>query len=41
MEGFRTGDDKSSGQVWGVEGFWTGGDNSQIDATGLEHQGGT
>ena len=22
-------------------GFWTGGDKSQIDATGLEHQGGT
>ena len=24
-----------------MEGFWTGGDKSQIDATGLEHQGGT
>ena len=22
-------------------GFWTGGDKSQIDAKGLEHQGGT
>ena len=25
----------------GVVGFQTGGDKSQIDATGLEHQGGT
>ena len=33
--------DKSSGQVKGMEGFWTGGDKSQIDATGLERQGGT
>ena len=41
MEGFRTGGDKYSGQVYRVEGFWTGGDKSQIDATGLEHQGGT
>ena len=41
MEGFRTGDGKSLGQVYGVEGFWRGGDKSQIDATGLEHQGGT
>ena len=24
-----------------MEGFWTGDDKSQIDATGLEHQGGT
>ena len=24
-----------------MEGFWTGGDKSQIDATGLEHQVGT
>ena len=24
-----------------MEGFWTGRDKSQIDATGLEHQGGT
>ena len=24
-----------------MQGFWTGGDKSQIDATGLEHQGGT
>ena len=31
----------SSGWVYGVEGFWTGGNKSQIDATGLEHQGGT
>ena len=31
----------SSGQVQGVEGFWTGDDKSQIDITGLEHQGGT
>ena len=23
-----------------MEGFWTGGDKSQIDATGLEHQSG-
>ena len=23
-----------------MEGFWTGVDKSQIDATGLEHQGG-
>ena len=23
------------------EGFWAGGDKSQIDASGLEHQGGT
>ena len=22
-----------------MEGFWTGGDKSQIDATGLEHRG--
>ena len=43
MEGFRIGGDKSCGQVQGVtgEGFWTGGDKSQIDATYLEHQGGT
>ena len=24
-----------------MEGFWTGGDKSQIDANSLEHQGGT
>ena len=41
MEGFQTGDDKSSGQVQGVEGFWRGGDKSQIDATDLERQRGT
>ena len=29
------------GKCRGVEGFRTGGDKSQIDATGLEHQGGT
>ena len=29
------------GRCRGVEGFWTGIDKSQIDATGLEHQGGT
>ena len=28
----------SSGQVEGVVGFGTGGDKSQIDAAGLEHQ---
>ena len=31
---------KSSGQVEGVEGSWTGSDKSQMDATSLEHQGG-
>ena len=25
-------------QMYGVEGFWTRGDKSQIDTTGLEHQ---
>ena len=35
------GGDKSSGRVEGVVGFRTGGDKSQIDATGLEHQDGT
>ena len=30
------GGDKSSGRVEGVVGFRTGGDKSQIDATGLE-----
>ena len=35
------GGDKSSGRVEGVVGFRTGGDKSQIDATGLEHQCGT
>ena len=32
------GGDKSSGWVEGVVGFQTGGDKSQIDAAGLEHQ---
>ena len=35
------GGDKSSGRVEGVVGFRTGGDKSQIDAAGLEHQDGT
>ena len=35
------GGDKSSGRVEGVVGFRTRGDKSQIDAAGLEHQGGT
>ena len=30
--------DKSYGRVEGVVGLWTGGDKSQIDAAGLEHQ---
>ena len=32
------GGDKSSGRVEGVVGFRTGGDKSQVDAAGLEHQ---
>ena len=41
MQSSQRGGDKSSGQVYRVEGFCTGVDKSQIDATGLEHQGGT
>ena len=35
------GGDKSSGRVEGMVGFRRGGDKSQIDAAGLEHQDGT